>query len=155
MSDSCDSRTVACWAPLSMEFSRQEYWSGLPFPSPRDLPDPGIKPRSPALQADSLPTEVEHRNLGCRAECNRVVEKGWDDYLIHSPQNFYHLPHYSLATYNLGFFFKENRTAVREFSETPNYLCLFIHCLPTCHLKCPHDSQGPPFSGPSPSHSPP
>ena len=40
-----------------MEFSRQEYWSGLPFPSPGDLPDPGIKPRSPALQADSLPSE--------------------------------------------------------------------------------------------------
>ena len=40
-----------------MEFSRQDYWSGLPFPSPGDLPDPGIKPRSPALQADSLPSE--------------------------------------------------------------------------------------------------
>ena len=40
-----------------MEFSRQEYWSGLPFPSPGDLPDPGIKPKSPALQADSLPSE--------------------------------------------------------------------------------------------------
>ena len=39
------------------EFSRQEYWSGLPFPSPGDLPDPGIDPRSPALQADSLPAE--------------------------------------------------------------------------------------------------
>jgi len=38
-------------------FSRQEYWSGLPFPPPGDLPDPGIKPRSPALQADSLPSE--------------------------------------------------------------------------------------------------
>ena len=49
--------TVACQAPLSMGFSRQEYWSGLPFPSPEDLPDPGIEPRSPALQADSLPTE--------------------------------------------------------------------------------------------------
>ena len=45
-------------APLSMGFSRQEYWHGLPFPSPGDLPDPGIKPRSPALQADSLPTEL-------------------------------------------------------------------------------------------------
>ena len=44
-------------APLSTEFSRQEYWSGLPFPSPRDLPDPGIKPMSPALQADSSPSE--------------------------------------------------------------------------------------------------
>jgi len=44
---------VAHQAPLSMEFSRQKYWSGLPFPSPGDLPDPEIKPRSPALQADS------------------------------------------------------------------------------------------------------
>ena len=46
--------TVACQAPLSMGFSRQEHWSGLPFPSPGGLPDPGIKPGSPALQADSL-----------------------------------------------------------------------------------------------------
>jgi len=49
--------TVAHQAPLSMGFSRQEYWSGLPFPSPGDLPDPGIKPRSPALQADTLTSE--------------------------------------------------------------------------------------------------
>ena len=49
--------TVAYQAPLSMEFSRQGYWSGLPFPSPGDLPNPGIKPRSPALQADALPSE--------------------------------------------------------------------------------------------------
>ena len=44
--------TVTCQTPLSMEFSRQEYYSGLPFPSPGDLPDPGIEPKSPALQAD-------------------------------------------------------------------------------------------------------
>ena len=49
--------TVAFQAPLSMEFSRQEYWSGLPFRSQGDLPDPGIEPGSPALQADSLPSE--------------------------------------------------------------------------------------------------
>ena len=49
--------TVAYQAPLSMGFSRQEYWSGLPLPSPGDLPDPGMKPGSPALQADSLPSE--------------------------------------------------------------------------------------------------
>jgi len=48
---------VAHQSPLYIRFSRQEYWSGLPFPSPGNLPDPGIKPRSPALQADSLPTE--------------------------------------------------------------------------------------------------
>ena len=50
-------RTTARQGPLSMEFSRQEYWSGLPLPSPGDLPNPGIKPRSPALQADSLRSE--------------------------------------------------------------------------------------------------
>ena len=47
--------TVAHQAPPSMEFSRQEYWSGLPFPSPGDLPNPGIEPGSPALWADTLP----------------------------------------------------------------------------------------------------
>ena len=46
-----------------MGFSRQEYWSGLPFPSPGDLPDPGIKPRSPALQADALPSELPGKPL--------------------------------------------------------------------------------------------
>ena len=51
-------RTVAGKTPLSIGFSRREYWSGLPFPSPGDLPGPGIKPRSPALEADSLPTEL-------------------------------------------------------------------------------------------------
>ena len=50
--------TVTCQAPLSMGFSRQEYWSGLPFPSPRDLPDPGIEPRSPSLQADSVLSDL-------------------------------------------------------------------------------------------------
>ena len=47
--------TVPCQAPLSMEFSRQEYWSGLPFPSPGDLPDPGIEPESPTLQGNCWP----------------------------------------------------------------------------------------------------
>ena len=50
--------SVACQTPLSMGFSRQEYWNGLPFPSLGDLPDPGIEPGSSALQADSLPTEL-------------------------------------------------------------------------------------------------
>ena len=52
--------TITRQAPLSMGFSRQEHWSGLPFPAPGDVPDPGIEPASPvppALQADSLPTE--------------------------------------------------------------------------------------------------
>ena len=49
--------TVAYQASLFMGFSRQEYWSGVPFPSPGDLPDPGIKPGSPTLQANALPSE--------------------------------------------------------------------------------------------------
>ena len=50
--------TVAHQVSLSLEFSRQEYWTGLPFPPPGDLPDPGIKPGSPALQADFLLSEL-------------------------------------------------------------------------------------------------
>ena len=53
--------TVAYQAPPSMGFSRQECWSGLPFPSPGDLPDSGIKPGSPTLQADTLPSEPQGR----------------------------------------------------------------------------------------------
>ena len=53
--------TIASQAPLSMKFSRQEYWSGLLCPSPRDLPNPGVEPRSPVLQADSLPYELPEK----------------------------------------------------------------------------------------------
>ena len=53
---------LAHQGPLSEEFSRQEYWSGLPFPSPGDLPSPGIKPRSSALWADSLPFEPQGKH---------------------------------------------------------------------------------------------
>ena len=55
--------TVAHQAPQSMGFSRQEYRSGLPFPSPGDLPNPGIKPGSPALQADTLPSEPPGKSI--------------------------------------------------------------------------------------------
>ena len=54
--------TIAYQAPPSMGFSRQECWSGLPFPSPGDLPDPGIEPGSPTLQADALPSEPPEVN---------------------------------------------------------------------------------------------
>ena len=65
--------TVAYQVPPSMGFSRQEHWSGFPFTSPRDLPNPGIEPRSPTLQADALPSEPPGR-------CNTLV--------LH-PQHFY------------------------------------------------------------------
>ena len=55
-------QTVASQAPLSMEFSRQEYWNGLPFLSPGDLSDPGIEPGFPALQADSLLSEPARKS---------------------------------------------------------------------------------------------
>ena len=55
--------TVAHQAPPSMGFSRQEYWSELPFPSPADLPNPGIEPRSPALQVDALTSEAPGKPL--------------------------------------------------------------------------------------------
>ena len=57
VSDSVTPGTVAHQAPLATGFSRQGYWSGLPFPSPGQLQDPGMEPGSPALQADSLPSE--------------------------------------------------------------------------------------------------
>ena len=57
VSDSAILWPVAHQAPLPVRFSRQEYWGGLPFPSPGDLPDPGIEPRSPVLQADALTSE--------------------------------------------------------------------------------------------------
>ena len=62
--------TVAYQAPPSMEFSRQEYWRGLSFPSPGDLPDSGIEPGSPTLQADALPSESPGKPTGFRDETN-------------------------------------------------------------------------------------
>ena len=56
-------------APPSVGFSRQEYWSGLPFPTPGDLPNPGIEPRSPALQADALPSEPQGKLMVINGNC--------------------------------------------------------------------------------------
>ena len=73
---------VTPWTIQSMEFSRPEYWSGWPFPSPGDLPNPGIKPRSPSLQADSLPAEPQGRlkapksftkSKGCNMQWNNSI----------------------------------------------------------------------------------
>ena len=75
--------SVAHQAPLPMGFPRQEYWSGLPFPSPGVLPDPGVKPRSPALQADSLLSEPPGPD----------IKKRWQEYTelykkdLHGPDN--------------------------------------------------------------------
>ena len=63
--------TEAHKASLSMEFSRQEYWSGYSFPSPGDLPDPGIEPESLALQADSLPSEPPEKPISLK--CEKII----------------------------------------------------------------------------------
>ena len=63
--------TVAFQAPLSMGFSRGEYWSGLPFPSPGDLPNPGVEPRSPTLQADTLLCEPPGKLFSSKDGLNR------------------------------------------------------------------------------------
>ena len=76
VSDSVTSWTVACQAPLSIEFSRQEYWNGLPFPSPGDLPDPRIEPWSPVLQANSLPSEPPGKSRIC-PQCGRPGFNPW------------------------------------------------------------------------------
>ena len=68
--------TVAHQTPLSMVFPRQEYWSGLPFLSPGDLVDPGIKPRSPALQADFLPSEPSEKPQMEQTVSNGVTLRG-------------------------------------------------------------------------------
>ena len=79
MSDSATPWTVAYQAPPSTEFSRQEYWSGLPFPSPGDLHDPVIEPGSPALQADTLPSVMRLIHLETiLASCP------WKHYLPHN-----------------------------------------------------------------------
>ena len=67
--------TIACQAPLAMGFSRQEYWSGWPFPSLGDLPDPGIESGSPTLEADALTSEPpgkQHARPPCKSPTPRV-----------------------------------------------------------------------------------
>ena len=64
--------TAVLQAPLSMGFFRQEYWSGLPFPSPGDLPDPGIEPTSSALQTDSLPLNHQGSPYTHKEGCNWI-----------------------------------------------------------------------------------
>ena len=71
---------VAYQTPLSMGFSRQEYWSGLPFPYPGDLPNPGIKPGSPALQTDVLPAEPPGKPACSTVSCKFGVLVGEDEH---------------------------------------------------------------------------
>ena len=71
--------TVTHQAPLSTGFSRQEYWSGLPFPTLGDLSDPGIEPESPTLQADSLPSELPGKLPPLQIRMAIISWKGWEE----------------------------------------------------------------------------
>ena len=73
--------TVAQQASPSMGFSRQEYWNGLPFPSPGDLPDPGIEPRSPAWQADALTSEPCRKGRGNKQPLHQSERREWKGWL--------------------------------------------------------------------------
>ena len=79
------------WTIQSMEFSRQEYWRGESFPSPGDLPNPGIKPRSPALQVDSLPAESPGKPTVPRG--NSIKDsKSWGSFNFQTPDGVVTLP---------------------------------------------------------------
>ena len=90
--------TVAPQAPLSMGFSRQEDWSGLPFPSPADLPNPGVRPRSPALQAESLLSEPPgkpyflHKYLKHRKQIQKINKKVFNPIVQHREKHSRVLP---------------------------------------------------------------
>ena len=78
--------TVAQQAPLSMGFSRQEYWSGLLRPSPGDLPEPGIEPESPALQADSLLSEPPGRPGKSKLVMHKLSHSTFQTHELNSEQ---------------------------------------------------------------------
>ena len=88
--------TIACQVPLSMGFSRQEYWSGLPYPLPGDLADPEIKstfPASPSLQVDSLPAEPSFWRQGCQRvpvlKRTELTGQNWLYGIIQTPETSY------------------------------------------------------------------
>ena len=94
----CDPVHVAYQASLSMGFSRQEYWSGLPFPSPGDLPDSGTEPGSPTLEADALisepPGKPKNTGVGCHSLFQEIFPtQGLNPGLPHCRQTLYRLSH--------------------------------------------------------------
>ena len=119
--------TVARQAPLSMGFSRQEYWNGLPFPSPGDIPNPGIKSRSPTLQADSLLTELwgklfiflcapffwgggKNTGMGCHSLLQEIfLTQELNPGLLHCRQMLYRLSHQGSQD---GISFKADNTII-------------------------------------------
>ena len=117
--------TVVCQGPLSMGFSRQEQWSGLPWPPPGDLPNPGMEPRSPPFQADSLPPEAPVkpilRVIGFLSELQHLSLSELDNLLYLAPP----LAHMRLLWGIPHDFYGEPLPFTRESNGTPlQYSCL-------------------------------
>ena len=120
--------TVAYQAPPSMGFSRQEYWSRLPFPSPGDLPDPGIEPWSPAFQADTLTSEPRGKN-------HSVMSDSATPWIVayQSPQSM----EFSRQEYGSGLPFPPPGDLPHPgislvFHTGRQILCHYPHVMPTC-----------------------
>ena len=115
-----------------MEFSRQEYWNGLPFPSPGDLPDPGIKPQSPASQADALPSEPPGKGEYCYKQ--QMGMKGvWAVFLFFSFVNVISsitLPQYNLFWNNklpeISWCHREKKRDIKDQFNVSFWFLLFL-----------------------------
>ena len=102
----CNPWTAAHQAPLSMGFSSQGYWSALPFPSPGDLPNPGIKPRSPILQADSLQTG---------AYSFPIPKRIWG-----------HVSHFSIFLFVSSWCLWINHSGKEYIKKEDKYICIYL-----------------------------
>ena len=139
-------RTVAHQAPLSMGFSRQEDWSGLPSPSPEDLPHPGVEPRSPALQADSLLSEPPGKplfTLRMVKYLSNNLKQSWacqvDGHFPGRRDIFYH----SYVNFDFSFTLYMIKQALREhsFDSLPFSLrnsAYWRHSVTHCQAVCFH-----------------
>ena len=109
--------TVAYQAPSSMGFSRHEYWSGVPFPSPSDLPNPGIEPRYPALQADALLSEPIYVFIISNKITN--VHKSYYRW-------YGHFKFIKIFLYNKLIFYVDIAVISTLWSNTGKYDCLYF-----------------------------
>ena len=138
--------TLAYQAPLSIEFSRQEHWSGLPFPSPGDLPNPGIEPGSPTLRADTLPSEPP-RNWPEYKPVNKVYSCNLSMYFYQSLNFTVFLMTVSLLTIWINIVTELHSQFTELHSNSEWSQLLFEHhkraksILQTCHVTCHHISQ--------------
>ena len=113
--------TVAHQAPLSMGFPRQEYWSGLPCTPPGDIPNPGIKPRSPALQPDSSPIEPPGKPTIVITELLLILISLYHDWSKENNRILYHENHHLIGKSVTTFSNPDTRENYLEFFE--KYKC--------------------------------